>query len=167
MQQMKQAHDWISQLGLQPHPEGGYYCETYRSETNFEFQQADGSKATRQHGTAIYFLLKAGQCSHFHRLKADEIWHFYAGDPLCIHLLGPTGNSKITLGPDGESQTFQAVVPAGTWFAAEVIEGGAYTLVGCTMAPGFDFADFELAHREDFCREFPAEAHWAAKLCLD
>ncbi len=124
----------ISRLRLAPHPEGGHYRETFRDR---------GGPDERGASTAILFLLKSGERSHWHRIDATEIWHYYAGDPL--HLEIDDGQrTKLVIGPDvlrGESP--QGIVPACAWQAAESL--GAWTLVGCTVAPGFDFRRFELA----------------------
>ena len=129
--------DEIAQvLGLQPHPEGGMYAETWRAPT------ADGARAT---GTAIYFLLRAGERSHWHRVDATEIWHHYAGDALQLQM-SADGRSvtSLELGSDlAAGQRPQAIVPPGTWQAARSL--GAWTLVGCTVSPGFEFVGFELA----------------------
>ena len=132
----KEADEIIATLGLSPHPEGGWFRETFRDRAD-----ANG----RSYGTAIYYLLKAGETSHWHRVDAAEIWHWYAGDALALHL-SPDGKSSTThhLGPDlASGATPQLVVPTGVWQAAEPL--GAFTLVGCTVAPGFDFAGFEMA----------------------
>ena len=131
------AADIIRLLGLQPHPEGGHYREMFRD--------AEGTGG-RAHATAIYFLLAAGERSHWHRVRdAVEIWHFYAGAPLALSLAGEDGATEThRLGPDltaGERP--QLVVPRDCWQAAEPL--GAWTLAGCTVSPGFDFAGFELA----------------------
>jgi len=128
--------DIIRILGMQPHPEGGWYKETFR----------DPAGGGRGHSTAIYYLLQAGERSHWHRVRdAAEVWHYHAGDPLRLRItLDGVELDTVMLGPDilkGERP--QAIVPAGAWQAAETL--GAYTLVGCTVAPGFDFAAFEMA----------------------
>lgn len=139
------AEYWIERLGLKPHPEGGYYAETYRA--------AQTLPNGRPVATAIYFLLEHGNFSALHRLSSDEMWHFYTGDPLMVHLIEPMGAYRVLrLGP---GQSFQGVVPAGCWFGATVETPGGYALVGCTVAPGFDFADFELAEREALTRLYP------------
>lgn len=126
------AADIIRLLGLQPHPEGGHYRETFRDP-----RMVDGRSA----GTAIYFLLAAGEWSHWHRVDAAEIWHFHAGAPLALEI---EGQGVLTLGVDlTAGQRPQAVVPTGAWQAARSL--GDWTLVGCTVAPGFEFAGFELA----------------------
>ncbi|MCS3739419.1 MULTISPECIES: cupin domain-containing protein [unclassified Rhizobium] len=128
--------DIISELGMQPHPEGGWYVQTFR----------DTDGGSRGHSTAIYYLLKAGQRSHWHRVRdAVEVWHHYAGAPLALHRSQDgSGRETVVLGTDilkGERP--QAVIPANWWQSAETT--GDYTLVGCTVAPGFDFASFEMA----------------------
>ena len=131
------AADIIARLALQPHPEGGHYRETFRD------QRCDASG--RAHSTAIYFLLARGERSHWHRIDAVEMWHYYAGAPLTLKIAqdGEPPRS-ITLGPDvANGEQPQAIVPAGAWQAAE--STGDWTLVGCTVAPGFEFAKFELA----------------------
>ncbi|MDZ4369717.1 MAG: cupin domain-containing protein [Afipia sp.] len=130
------ARDVIAWLGLKPHPEGGHYRETFRDP-----QTVDGGRAA---STAIYFLLARGERSHWHRVDAAEIWHYYAGSALTLRIADSNGEREIQLGPDfttGEQP--QAVVPAHAWQAAE--STGDWTLAGCTVAPGFDFAKFELA----------------------
>ncbi len=130
------ASEVIARLNLVPHPEGGHYRETFRDARS----DAKGRAAS----TAIYFLLAAGERSHWHRIDAVEVWHFYAGDPLMLEIADEHGHRRLHLGPDlmrGEAP--QAVVPSGAWQAAESL--GAWTLVGCTVAPGFDFKGFELA----------------------
>ena len=144
---MKTTQDWIDSLQLLPHPEGGFYRETYRSPLPVEFPNFSGARAV---STAIFFLLPAGNVSAFHRIKSDEIWHFYAGQPLTIHLIATDGRlAALTVGPDLP----QAVVPAGCWFGATVEQG--YALVGCTVAPGFDFCDFEMAERSALLGMYP------------
>lgn len=130
------ANAIIDRLGLSPHPEGGWYAETWRHESD-----GDGRGA----GTAIYYLLAAGQRSHWHRVDATEIWHHYAGDPLLLSVhVGDDATLDIVLGDDlGAGHVPQAIVPAGAWQAAEPT--GAWTLVGCTVSPGFTFDGFELA----------------------
>ena len=158
---MKTARDWIQALQLQPHPEGGYFRETYRAPESL----AAGSLPARFDGaraisTAIYFLLEAGTFSAFHRIRSDEVWHLYAGGPLDVISIGPDGAlTRHPLGLDpARGEQPQAVIPAGHWFAARPGPGTPYALVGCTVAPGFDFADFEMASRADLLRRHPAHA---------
>ncbi|EPE95666.1 cupin domain-containing protein [Rhizobium grahamii] len=128
--------DIIRELGMEPHPEGGWYVQTFR----------DTEGGSRGHSTAIYYLLKAGQRSHWHRVRdAVEVWHHYAGAPLALHRSRDGSSSEtLMLGTDIlNGQRPQAIVPANWWQSAETT--GDYTLVGCTVAPGFDFASFEMA----------------------
>ena len=144
---MKTAQDWIALLQLVSHPEGGFYRETYRSPVAVVLPAFTGARAV---STAIYFLLPAGNVSALHRIKSDEIWHFYAGQALTIHLITAAGKyTALTVGPDQP----QAVVPAGCWFGATIETG--YALVGCTVAPGFDFCDFEMAERSALLAMYP------------
>ena len=141
---MMDASFWIDHLNLQPHPEGGWFAETYRAEEAFATDRGERSACT-----AIYFLLKAGEVSKFHRIASDELWHFHAGSPLRIHVLDASGHRTLALGSNPtEGQSFQAVVGGGTWFGAEVSSDEGFALVGCTVSPGFDFSDFEMAERE-------------------
>jgi uncharacterized protein len=130
------AADVIARLGLEPHPEGGHYRETFRD---------SGCDANgRSRSTAIYFLLARGERSHWHRIDAVEVWHYYAGDALTLRIADGSETRIITLGPDiAAGEAPQAIVPAHAWQAAE--STGEWTLVGCTVAPGFEFAKFELA----------------------
>ncbi|AJD43034.1 cupin domain-containing protein [Rhizobium sp. SEMIA 4085] len=128
--------DIIEALSMQPHPEGGWYVQTFR----------DGNGKDRGHSTAIYYLLKAGQRSHWHRVHdAAEVWHYYAGAPLALHRSADGAESEtLMLGIDlvnGERP--QAIIPANWWQSAETL--GEYTLVGCTVAPGFEFSKLEMA----------------------
>ncbi|GIW26213.1 cupin domain-containing protein [Meiothermus sp.] len=155
---MHSAQFWIEHLGLEPHPEGGFYRQTYiASEAIAEPHLPHRYKGHRSFSTAIYFLLEYPDFSAFHRLKSDEIWHFYTGSSLSLWLISPLGKlSCINLGPDpSRGHGFQGVVPAGYWFAANLDAPQTFALVGCTMAPGFDFADFELAQQAELIRQFP------------
>lgn len=130
----------IDRYDLQPHPEGGFFAETYRAALT-----VDTATGPRAASTAIVFLLPAGSKSHLHRIASDEIWHFYEGGPLIVYELRDDGSVSMTrLSPDHP----QHVVPAGTWFGSAPAPGSAYSFVGCTVAPGFDFADFELAEAD-------------------
>lgn len=149
--------DYIVLLQLAPHPEGGYYKETYRSKGKIKTELLPGIVAERNFSTAIYFLLEKNNFSAFHRIKSDELWHFYAGDPLEVIEITKNGELKITeLGPNVASgQVFQYMVPAGNWFGSRVKAGGEFSLVGCTVSPGFDFLDFEMGSRGSLLKEFP------------
>jgi predicted cupin superfamily sugar epimerase len=134
---MRDAESIIETLGLRPHPEGGFFIETWR---------ADAPAGERPAGTAVYYLLRAGERSHWHRVDATELWHFYAGDPLVL-AIGRTAHdppARQLLGPDlAAGQRPQVIVPAGAWQSAEAL--GEWSLVGCTVSPGFRFEGFELA----------------------
>jgi predicted cupin superfamily sugar epimerase len=135
---MTTARDWIDRLGLTPHPEGGWYRETWR---------AAAAPGQRAGGTLIHFLLEAGDRSHWHRVDADEIWLWQGGDRLLLSIAADAAAPAvpIPLGPD-LGDTLQAVVPAGHWQAAQPVVGPCgYVLVSCAVVPGFDFAGFELA----------------------
>jgi hypothetical protein len=157
------AADLVRKLNLQPHPEGGYFRETYRAAESIGADALPRRfSGTRSISTAIYFLLEAGQCSHLHRIRSDEVWHFHAGDPLDIVEIDAAGSLKTTrLGSD---LLFQHVVPAGVWFGATPAPGGRFALVGCTVAPGFDFADFELADQAKLLAEYPRHQDWIRRL---
>ena len=164
---MRSADYWIEKLALTPHPEGGYYREVYRAtESVLKEALPERFEGPRSFSTSIFFILKSGQVSRLHRLKSDEIWHFYEGCPLIIHRIHPDGGySEIKLGRDADAgQVFQAVVPAGTWFGATVSAAEGYALVGCTVGPGFDFADFELGRRDALLSRFPRLADQIKKL---
>jgi uncharacterized protein len=141
MAEVLTAADIIARLELRPHPEGGHYRETFRD------SRADAGG--RAHSTAIYFLLARGERSHWHRIDAVEIWHYYAGSALTLHIADDDGLRFMSLGPDlAAGELPQAIVPAQAWQAAE--SSGDWTLVGCTVAPGFDFSVFELAKPDWF-----------------
>ena len=157
----------IRRFGLQPHPEGGFFRETYRSKAGVARQ---GSDETRSASTAIYYLLADGAHSAWHRIKSDEVWHFYAGEPMYVHVLDEAGHLRShRLGnalthPDA---VFQMVVPAGQWFAAECADPAGYALVGCTVAPGFEFSEFELASVDVLLEAYPAHRDVIARLGPD
>ncbi len=153
----KDAQYWINHLDLSPHPEGGYYRATYKSDLTIVRSALPSSyQGDRSASTAIYFLLDEGNFSAFHRIASDEVWHFYTGSSLVVYVIDPEGNySELHLGA-GSDEVFQAVVKAGCWFASRVKDGAGFALVGCTVAPGFDFADFELAVRAELIRYLPA-----------
>lgn len=149
------AEHLIGLLNLAPHPaEGGYFRETYRSEGTFE--PGSPFDGPRSHGTAIYYLLTRDTFSAMHRLPGSEVFHFYLGDPVEMLLLHPDGTSEVVLlGPDLERMTVQHVVPGGTWQGSRLVAGGEWALLGTTMAPGFDYADY-LAGSADLLDAFPA-----------
>lgn len=166
----EKAKYYINKLHLEPHPEGGYYREIYRSGEIFFTEFLGGeNKKSRSTITSIYFLLEGKQVSHFHRLKSDEIWHFYDGTPVKIHLITKDRkNEEVTLGSrieDGEYLQF--VIKKENWFAAEVIDKNSFSLVGCDVAPGFDFEDFELGKSEIMIKEFPEHKDLILKFTID
>lgn len=148
------ANDYISHLGLLPHPEGGFYKETYRSAESVDFT---GFKSKRNVCTAIYFLIESGNFSALHRIKSDEVWHFYAGDALEVIEIDENGSVISTVvGNDVvKGQVPQYTVKARRWFGSRVAAEGKFSLVGCTVAPGFDFRDFEMASRDALIAQFP------------
>jgi predicted cupin superfamily sugar epimerase len=160
------AQTYIRQLELQPHPEGGYYRESYRSPSTLEVISDSGKLVRRHVCTGIYFLLEQGNFSAFHQIKSDEMWHFYAGQTLEIFELDAMGNLICTrLGANVlNGEVLQHVVPANTWFASRVASNSTFSLVGCTVAPGFDFADFKLAHRQTLSEIYPQHHQLIAEL---
>jgi len=163
----KDAKYWIEKLSLEAHPEGGFYHQTYKADLVLTREALPPQFSfPRAASTAIYFLLEAENFSAFHRLRSDEVWHFYQGAPLLVHVIGDSGEySKILLGSDPDAgEALQAVVKAGSWFASHVKDGTSFALVGCTVAPGFDFEDFELAKREDLTRLYPQHRKVIEKL---
>jgi uncharacterized protein len=158
----------VIRYNLLPHPEGGYFKETYRSTMQIaEAALPDVYGGQRSVATAIYFLITKGNFSAFHRINSDETWHFYTGSPLWVHILFPDGRyERVTIGPDFENgQQFQFTVPGGCWFASECAPGGDFSFVGCTVAPGFDFADFELANAGELTVHYPAQKELIERLC--
>jgi hypothetical protein len=161
---------WIEQLHLEPHPEGGYFRQTYRSEVEIAREALPaGFTGGRAASTAIYFLLEGKNFSAFHRLRSDEVWHFYVGEPVVVHVIEPEGNYfRIFLGRDLDSgQVLQAIVRAGCWFASHVADWSSFAVVGCTVAPGFDFDDFEMGKREELRRRFPQHLDVIERLCRE
>lgn len=148
----------VTQLGLESHPEGGFYKETYRSQGTIESSALPNDyQGDRNYATCIFFLLTSDNFSAFHKIKQDEIWHFYAGSPISIHVISNSGDyKKHKIGSDLEKGLSpQLVVYGGDWFASEVEEPNSYALAGCSVSPGFDFADFDLADRNKLSLEFP------------
>ena len=150
---MTNAATYIQDLNLQPHPEGGYYKETYRAETVVDIASFNG---TRNVSTAIYFLLEGNNKSHFHKIKSDELWFYHDGASLEIFILSKTEITLIRLGKNiAHGEVLQAVVPAHTWFASKVKNNEGFVLVSCTVSPGFNFEDFEMATKDNLKMEFP------------
>lgn len=155
---MSDAKEIIDKLNLLPHPEGGFFKETFRSKGSISQNElSNGYSGPRNYSTAIYFLLTSDSFSAFHRIKQDEFWHYYDGAPINVHVIDSDGKYSCTVvGKDLNSgQIPQFVVEGGSWFASEVHGNGDFSLVGCTVSPGFDFDDFEMAERDSLILEFP------------
>jgi predicted cupin superfamily sugar epimerase len=166
--QMLTAQQLVELYNLQPHPEGGYFKETYRATESINAEALPKRfTGDRRIATGIYFLLEGEQFSAFHRIKSDEMWHFYAGHALNIYVIHLSGELEIIrLGSDVlDGQTFQAVVPANCWFASRPAIKNTYSFVGCTVAPGFDFEDFEMADKISLSNEYPRNETLISALC--
>jgi predicted cupin superfamily sugar epimerase len=165
---MPTADELIRQLGLQPHPkEGGFFRETYRSGDAWPASALPARyPGARSASTAIYYLLTPNTYSALHRLQTDEIFHFYLGDPIRMLQLEPDGQgSTVVLGPDvGAGQQLQVVVPRGVWQGSCLETGGAFALLGCTVAPGFEYADYESGVRQSLLTQYPAFADMICRL---
>lgn len=158
---MKNAEYYIKKLGLQKHPEGGWFKEIYRSDEKIKNEHLpERYSGSRHHSTSIYFLLTSDTFSAFHRIKSDELWHFYNGSPLTVYMIDEAGNySEIILGSNLDAgEVYQCIIPKGVWFGAKVNAPDSFCLVGCTVAPGFHFDDFELGKREALISKFPESA---------
>lgn len=155
------SDELIRHYNLEPHPEGGFFRESYRAEQVIpQSVLPEAFQGNRAYSTAIYFLLPHGTKSSLHRIESDEIWHFYWGSPLTIIQISPEGQVKKTrLGPNiSNGETLQYVVPAGDWFGAfpdSEDSPKGFSFVGCTVAPGFDFAEFTLADSKALIQQFP------------
>jgi len=163
----KDARYWIEKLGLEAHPEGGYYRQTYKADLTLAKESLPRQfTRARAASTAIYFLLEGQNFSAFHRLRSDEMWHFYLGATVVVHAIDKGGRySEILLGNDPEEgEVLQSVVKAGCWFASRVKDGKGFSVVGCTVAPGFEFEDFEMAKREELVRAYPQHREVIEKL---
>jgi predicted cupin superfamily sugar epimerase len=152
----QKAKYYIQKLQLNKHPEGGYYREIYRSGEMISID-APKKNLKRNVSTSIYFLLEGPQVSKFHRLNSDELWHFYDGSSVKIYVVDERGRlTEIILGKKTENgEVFQTVIKKNNWFAAEVINKRSFALIGCTVSPGFDFSDFELASRDYLLEKYP------------
>jgi predicted cupin superfamily sugar epimerase len=156
---MNTAEKLVKLLGLKSHPEGGYYRETYRSDEIIEKGALpERYRGDRRYGTAIYYLLTRETFSALHRIKTDEIYHFYLGDPVeLVQLLPDSSGCVVMLGNDlASGEQVQTVVSRGTWHGAQLVEGGNYALLGTTVSPGFEFADFEIGDRNELIRSYPS-----------
>jgi predicted cupin superfamily sugar epimerase len=163
----KIPNNFISRFDMLPHPEGGWYKENYRSEEIIQSSALpERFGGDRNFSTAIYFLLEQGNFSGFHRIKSDECWHFYSGGALLVHIIHPNGKAEtIRLSAEMNNPCFQYVVPANAWFASEPAPESEFCFVGCTVAPGFDFKDFELAKSASLCEMFPQHESMIKRLC--
>jgi uncharacterized protein len=167
---MKTAEYWIEKLNLHKHPEGGYFNETYRNNENLSADLLpERYKSERCFSTLIYFLLKGEDLSHFHKLKSDEIWHFYTGSRIIVHIINEQGvYSSISLGSDIEKgEVFHYVIQKNSWFGAEVSDKTSFCLIGCTVTPGFDFNDFELGEKQELLSKFPQHKEIIERMSLD
>lgn len=155
---MINVENWIQELNLKPHPEGGFYKETYRSAFEIDKNTLPvGYEGTRRLSTSIYYLLRSGEISRLHRLRSDEVWYYHFGSPVKVILIDKEGNKKSRiLGPRiDKAEKLQIVIPAGTIFAAEVVESDSYSLFGCVVSPGFEFSDFEMFDKDDLLQAYP------------
>jgi uncharacterized protein len=153
---------WINHLDLQTHPEGGYYKEVFRSGIAVN---KTNSAAVRQACTSIYYLLEGKDYSGFHRLASDEIWYFHKGAPLLIQVINIVGDYYNYELSDADTGNLSVVIEAGLWFAAEVPSGTGFTLVSCAVAPGFEFAEFEMAELDFMAKLYPQHAGLLSRLC--
>ena len=163
----KQAKEYITKLQLNRHPEGGYYKEIYRAEEIIlPDHLPDRYKSSRALSTSIYFLLEGNQVSRFHRLKSDELWHFYDGSTLIIYSIDENEElNKIKLGKNiSEGELFQLQIKHNVWFGAELIDKSSFALIGCTVAPGFEFEDFEMGKRDGLVKQYPEHEQIIIKL---
>lgn len=163
----KRAKELVENLSMMPHPEGGYFAEIYRSEELIARNcLPDRYNGIRCYSTSIFFLLESNECSKLHRLKSDEIWHFYEGDPLTLVTLSPDRKiHRNILGSDiANGEKIQHLVSRNSWMGAYSDNKDGYTLVGCTVAPGFEFDDFELADKEFLKTLFPDSVELIEKL---
>jgi uncharacterized protein len=154
---MVTAEQLIKTLKLTRHPEGGYFRETYRSQLRIDAIALNtGMDGARSVCTSIYFLLPYGECSTLHRIKSDEIWHYHSGAALSIYVFENQRLNILKLGPNlDRGESLQVVVPANSWFGAICHNENSFTLCGCTVSPGFDFIDFELARRKQLISDYP------------
>lgn len=160
------VHELIDRLDLRPHPEGGFFRETYRSDELLAADLSSRYDGSRPLSTAIYFLITRDSFSAMHRLASDEAFHFYLGDPLVMLQLHADGTGReVLIGNDvAAGQVPQVIVPRGVWQGTRLLDGGTYALLGTTVAPGFDFADFEFADRDDLLNRYGDHAERIGQL---
>jgi predicted cupin superfamily sugar epimerase len=167
---MCRKQELINTLELISHPEGGYYKETYRSEGSISKNALpDDYSGDRSYSTGIYFMLTADTFSAFHKINQDEMWHFYDGSPIELHMITADGEySCVYIGRDIKNgEHLQYVVPGGVWFASRVKDNAEYSLLGCTVSPGFDFADFILPNTTEMTALFPQHSEIISELTRD
>ncbi|AKJ65221.1 hypothetical protein L21SP4_01987 [Kiritimatiella glycovorans] len=164
----QQASNIIEQYKMEKHPEGGYFKEIYRSNHSIDHSCLEDINDERQLATSIYFLLHDGQISSFHRLTSDEIWYFHAGDPVRVHLFDKFGvyKQKLLNSPLNSHGDPQVIIPAQSIFGAELIKPDGFCLMGCMVAPGFHFDDFELIERQMLLKKYPDQKDIIEKLTL-
>jgi len=151
---MKNAEYWIKKLELEKHSEGGWFRQVYASEEEIKKEHLpERFSGARKHATSIYFLLTSDSFSALHRIKSDETWHFYDGADITIHIIEEGSYCAQKLGKTAE--VFQFTVAHGAWFGASVDEADSYALVGCSVAPGFDYNDFEMGKRDELLKMYP------------
>jgi hypothetical protein len=150
----KHARFWIKKLKLQKHPEGGYFTNTYASDKKINLPEYEGFRSTC---TAIYYLLTGNQFASFHKIRSDEIWHFYSGSSLTLHVIDSKCEmEQILVGPNfDKGERFQTTIKSGSWFAASINDKKSYSLVGCTVSPGFDYRDWKLGDRSKLLKMYP------------
>lgn len=165
---MKKASDWINKLDLRKHPEGGWYRELFRSGKNIPSSVLPEYKAERCFYTSIYYLLEENDFSSFHCLRSDEIWYHHCGGSVEIYTLNKkSGLQKFLLGGNKKEAQLQVLIPAGCWFAAQVVPCGEYALTGCLVSPGFEFEDFLMEKAETLLKVFPGQEKIIRRFCRD
>jgi predicted cupin superfamily sugar epimerase len=158
------AQYWIDHLNLQPHPEGGYYKEVFRSVNRVT---RIGEAVVKQACTSIYYLLEGKDFSGFHRLASDELWYFHKGAGLHIHVIDNDGAHMVIELSDSDTGSLQAVIASNTWFASEIPSGSGFALVSCAVSPGFDFAEFEMAKQQELIALYPEHMDLLERLCRE
>lgn len=164
---INEVHNWVSKLGLTPHPEGGFYKRTFESNEQITDQELSVSfEGQRKLYTSIYFLLTSDDVSHFHRLKSDELWYFHAGSPLRIHVIDENGEyQELKLGLNLEKgEVPQILVKKNSIFGSSVMDEDTFSLVGCMVSPGFEFRDFELFTQDELIQKYPQHEEIIMKL---
>ncbi|MGB5528514.1 MAG: cupin domain-containing protein [Ignavibacteriaceae bacterium] len=152
----QKARTYIKKLRLKKHPEGGYYREVYRSDEKILTDHLPKRyRSSRNFSTSIYFLLEGNQFSAFHLLKSDELWHFYDGSAVMVYVINPVGDLTVSKLGRSRGTEFQTIIQKKCWFAAEAEDKKSFSLFGCTVAPGFEFEDFEMGRREFLLKKFP------------